>query len=251
MLKGKSIVAVIPARAGSKGIKNKNIVPLKGKPLIYYCIEEARESGIFDRIVVSTDGLTIKDIVEFQGVEVIDRPEILAKDETPTEPVIAHALKQLGNTYDLVQLIEPTSPLVQAIDFKEAANYLISSKADLVIGVSKATNDVIFPLGDNHSIKHAYPKEYRRKGRQLIPPMYFINGCIYVGKWEVFYNEKDFYEVDVRGHCMPSRLCCDINYYPDLAKAELELDRREAYQHVMKHGNPRRMKSEKYYQAGG
>lgn len=229
MLNDKTFVAVIPARGGSKGIKDKNIVPLKGKPLIWYCIDAAQKSGIFDRIVVSTDSPKIKDIVELYGIEVIDRPEILAQDGTPTELAVTHALEQLDETYDYVQLIEATAPLVTDLDFIEAANYLIESKADLLLGVCRSEHQVIFPIGEGGSIRGAYPKEIRRKNRQSTPQMYFINGCIYVGKWDVFYEGKDFYDVDVRAFKMPQSVYCDINYRCDLVRAEAMLDKRDMY----------------------
>ena len=229
MINGKTFVAVIPARGGSKGIKNKNIMPLKGKPLIWYCIEEAQRSGVFDRIVVSTDSSKIKDVVELYGIEVIDRPEILAQDGTPTELAVTHVLKQLEQNYDYVQLIEPTSPLVTDFDFKKAAEFLMERDSDLVLGVCRSDHQIIFPMKPNNSIKGAYPKEIRRKNRQSTPQMYFINGCIYVGKWDVFYEGKDFYDVDVRAYIMPQSTFCDINYYPDLIRAEAMLDKRNAY----------------------
>lgn len=230
-LKNKSFVAIVPARGGSKGIPGKNVTPLPregGKPLMMHAIDEARKAGIFDRIIVSTDCPKIKAVADIYRVEVIDRPAALAQDDTPTEPVIAHALRQLNQKYDYVQLIEPTAPLVQDIDFLEAAKFLVEQNCDLVIGISESPYSAIFPLGVSNSIRNCYPKELRRKGRQYLTKQYFINGCIYVGKWDIFYDEKDFYEADVRGHIMPRYLFADINIYSDLEVAELELSRRKA-----------------------
>ena len=108
-------LALIPARGGSKGIKDKNIVDLGGKPLIYYTIREAKIAKVFNRILVSTDSHKIKQISESYGIDIpFMRPKVLAQDNSRTIDVVLYALdklkKKLGEEYDYVCLLQPTSP---------------------------------------------------------------------------------------------------------------------------------------------
>jgi len=110
MYKDKRILAIIPARGGSKGVPRKNIKLLAGKPLIYYTIEFAKKSKYVNRIIVSTDDENIKKVALKYGVEVIDRPKELASDTALTKEVVKHVIKQKPD-FDVVVLLQPTSPL--------------------------------------------------------------------------------------------------------------------------------------------
>ena len=103
------IIGIIPARGSSKGITNKNIKLFCSKPLIYYTIKASLDS-VIDRVVVSTEDKKIKKISMNYGVEVIDRPFELAKDTTPTLPVIKYTLNQINKKYDAIMILQPTSP---------------------------------------------------------------------------------------------------------------------------------------------
>jgi N-acylneuraminate cytidylyltransferase len=109
------ILSIIPARGGSKGVPRKNIRDLAGKPLIYWTIKAAKDSGVFDRLVVSTEDAEIAAVARSFGAEVVDRPIELALDATKTEPVMLHVLdvlKQQGYEPDYVSLIQCTSPFL-------------------------------------------------------------------------------------------------------------------------------------------
>jgi N-acylneuraminate cytidylyltransferase/CMP-N,N'-diacetyllegionaminic acid synthase len=229
MYKDKSFVAVIPARGGSKGIKNKNIIPLLGRPLMYYMLQAARDSGIIDRIVVSTDSDKIKDVCFLYGVEVIDRPAELAQDDTPTEPVISHALRQLDKRYDYVALLEVTSPLIEGPHILQAAKRLVETKSDIVQSVVESYVCWVAPLGKDDSLAGFYPEKYRRKGRQALPRTYFVGGGIYMGTWDVFANETDFFDTNLKSKAfiLHEDNYVDINYGEDLIEAEKRLKRRE------------------------
>jgi len=135
------ILAIIPARGGSKGIPKKNIVNINGKPLIQYTIEVAKESKLIDRVIVSTDDDEIAEISEKLGAEVpFIRPAELAKDGTPTFPVIKHALKWLKENEkykpELIVLLEPTFPLRTVEKVDEAIKVISSDEeADSLRGV--------------------------------------------------------------------------------------------------------------------
>ncbi len=226
MLQNKSFTCVIPARGGSKGLKNKNIIPLLGRPLIYYVLKAAESSHIFDEIIVSTDSLQIKAAVEMYGHKTIDRPVELAQDDTPTEPVIAHALTKVPKT-DYVCLLQPTAPLVLGADILTAAKKLLKTKKDLIISVCESNIHWVAPLGENESMRGFYPEHLRRKPRQQVGKYYQLNGAIYMGKWDIFAEQQDFYDTDSVAYVMPPDSFLDINYYEDVIEAEKRLRRRE------------------------
>lgn len=117
-------VAIIPARGGSKRIKRKNLRPFNGRPMIDYAVAVARDCGLFDRIIVSTDDLEIADQARLSGAEVpFMRPAELADDHTPTQPVMAHAIEELnsqGEKIDVACCIYPAVPLLQASTLSDA-----------------------------------------------------------------------------------------------------------------------------------
>jgi CMP-N,N'-diacetyllegionaminic acid synthase len=128
-------VGIIPARGGSKGIPKKNIKKLCGKPLIAYTIEEALKSRI-DRVIVSTDDDEIAEISRAFGAEVIMRPYHLAEDKTPTQPVLLDVIEQLGESYDYVLTLQPTSPLRKAHHINEGIEAISKdSDADSLVSI--------------------------------------------------------------------------------------------------------------------
>ena len=130
-------LGVIPARGGSKGVPGKNIRPLAGKPLIAWTIEAARDSGVLDRLVVSTDDDVIAAVARQFGAEVRMRPAALAQDNTPTRPVLEHAARELegeGDAFDAVVTLQPTSPLRLPRHISEAcAQFAADPKADSLV----------------------------------------------------------------------------------------------------------------------
>lgn len=136
-------LGVIPARSGSKGIKNKNKKLLKGKPLIQYSIEAALNSKI-DSIVVSTDDEEIIEIAHLYNLTVIKRPSKLAQDDTPTLPVLQHALAEVNEAFDAVITLQPTSPLRTSHHINKAIE-LFESKdnADSLVSVVKVPHNMI------------------------------------------------------------------------------------------------------------
>lgn len=205
MLQNKSFICIIPARGGSKGIPNKNTKPMLGRPLISYCIQAAKDSGIFDKIIVTTDSEKIKAAVD---IDVIDRPSELAQDDSLVQDAVAHALTE---RYDYVLLLEPTSPLVTGSDIYRAAKNLIDNNADMIISVCKASPDVatIGRLGKDLSMKNFLPKEVRICPRQQRPEYHYLNSAIYMGKWEIFKEKKDYYEQNVIAYVMDNGIHID------------------------------------------
>lgn len=141
------IIAIIPARGGSKGIPRKNIKLLSGKPLIAYVIETALKSQYIDIVVVSTDDEEIAEIARLYGSDIIFRPQALSEDHVPLDPVIYHAVTAVesnkGIKYDYALTIQPTSPLLQTTTLDEMIKDMIQGDYDTLISV-KAENHLFW-----------------------------------------------------------------------------------------------------------
>lgn len=136
------VLGVIPARGGSKGIPRKNIRLMNGVPLIHYTIKAAQESILTD-IIVSTEDEEIAEVSRRYGVPVVIRPAELAKDNTPTLPVLQHALDKSENDYDAVMTLQPTSPLRQSKHINEAIQYFSEEPiADSLVSVVKVPHNM-------------------------------------------------------------------------------------------------------------
>ena len=139
------ILGVIPARGGSKGIPNKNIKDLSGKPLIYYTITEAQQSTLLSDTIVSTDSMLIKEVAETFGANVpFLRPNELSHDTALAIPTIQHAVRTyegiVGFDYDYVVMLQPTAPLREASDIDNSLKILIDSQKDSIISITDVYN---------------------------------------------------------------------------------------------------------------
>lgn len=223
------IVALIPARGGSKGIPRKNIVNLSGKPLISYTIEAAKNSKYINRIIVSTDYEEIAQVAKEYGAEVpFLRPFELAKDNTPALPVIQHAIKYLEEIenykVDIVVVLQPTSPLRSEKYVDEAVEKLLRTRADSVITVCKVKHHPFWAFiakGDR-----LYP--FSEKGititkRQDLPEIYAVNGAVYAVRRDVLFKQNSVFGRDIRAVFMPYEESVDIDDYFDLFIAEIIL----------------------------
>jgi len=140
MYKNKKIISIIPARGGSKRLPRKNVLPLAGKPLISYSIEQSLKSEYIDRTIVSTEDKEIAGISKKYDAEVIERPKELATDEATTLVVLQHVLsvlKEQDYNPDVVILLQPTSPLRKKIQINESIKKLIDNNANMVVSVSE------------------------------------------------------------------------------------------------------------------
>ena len=171
-------IAIIPAREGSKTIKNKNIVKLLGKPLIYYAIEACINSKIFDGIFVTTDGDKISNLVKKIGISVIKRPKYLSADNVTLDPVIFYTHMQIKRKFKInpnfIFTIQPTSPLISIKDLKTAYNFFLKDKKlETVISVVKEPH--LFWESKNGIISKMYK---HRINRQKLNTMYRETGSI-------------------------------------------------------------------------
>ena len=234
----KNIVALIPARSGSKGVPKKNICLLAGKPLIAWTIETAIACPSLDRIIVSTDDLKIAHIASNYGAEVpFLRPLELAQDDTPDLPVYQHTLSWLAEHEDyhpdIVVWLRPTSPLRTVQDIEKAIQLLKKTGADCVRSISLAEHHPYWMKrldGNDDSLKPFVEgideaKFYRR---QLLPPVYRLNGAVDVSVSKNVLENGLLYQGDIRGYVMPQDRSVHIDNKIYFALAELLIKEREA-----------------------
>ena len=231
MNKGKKILGVIPARGGSKGLPRKNVLPLLGEPLIGWTIRAVKESRCIDRIVISTDDKEIAAVCENLGVPVpFLRPKELAEDDTPMVDVALHVLEYLKSredySPDYVALFQPTSPLRTASDINRAVELLFSNnRADSVISIVEASEKPYWmrTLSQEGFIKYFIEHEYKDLRRQDLPPVYIVNGAIYIGRTTTLLKNRTFSPEKTVGYLMPKSRSADIDDINDFKIAEMIL----------------------------
>lgn len=225
MYSNKRILAIIPARSGSKGLRHKNIKLLNDKPLIAYTIEAAIESDIFTDIVVSTDSEEYASISKRYGASIpFLRPDELASDIASSADMIVYTiqrLKELGKVYDYFVLLQPTSPLRKASDIKNAVDLLIENKLDSVVSVCEAEHSLSIynTLGDSLSLEGFINKNSATR-RQDDKKYYRINGSIYISNVEKYLSERDFYGKKSKAYIMSRESSIDIDTELDFRIAE-------------------------------
>jgi CMP-N-acetylneuraminic acid synthetase len=196
-----NVVAIIPARGGSKGIPRKNVRLLCGKPLIAYTIEAALSSRLIYRVVVSTEDEEIAEISKNYGAEVIKRPEELARDDSPTIDAVMHVLnwfEERKEFFDIVVLLEPTSPLRKDNDLDNAISLFIENidKADSLtsLGEIHLENPHIMKRVEGGVVKPFIENSERFHQRQQLPKVYFPYGVVYISKVETLKKYRTFYQ---------------------------------------------------------
>jgi CMP-N,N'-diacetyllegionaminic acid synthase len=229
-----SCIAVIPARGGSKRLPGKNLRMLAGKPLIGWTIEAAIESGIFDRVVVSTDSWEIAVVAAQFGAEVpFMRPEELALDDTPTIEVLIHAALELmagrESQYTHLACLQPTSPLRTADNIREAVNLLREKQADAVISVCKSEHTPLWSntLPPTLSLDGFIPENIQKIPSQQLPAYYRLNGALYFCDISRMISEKTlFLKTGAYAYIMSRKDSIDIDDQIDFDLAGLYLGQR-------------------------
>ncbi len=219
-------LAVIPARSGSKGLKDKNIRSLCGKPLLAYSIEAARASSLFDTIYVSTDSEKYAIIAKEHGAQVpFLRPESLAGDAASSWDVVKQALAAFeaeGRSFDEIALLQPTSPLRTAEDIRKAHGLLCEKEALAVIGVCPVEHSPLWSntLPEDGDMRGFLRPEALQRPRQELPAYYRINGAMYFIKKECLEHLDKLYENKCFAYVMPQERSIDIDSALDFYLAE-------------------------------
>lgn len=214
MYKGKKILAIIPARGGSKGVPRKNIKILAGKPLIAWTIEEAGKSQFIDNCIVSTEDEEVKTVAEEWGGNVpFMRPPELAKDDTPGVEPVFHAIKMMLG-YDYVVLLQATSPLRTVEDIDGAIAYCLDNGSESCVSVTEAEYSPYWMYRMNERkqlqpiLKIEKEKSYQR---QKLPKVYRLNGAVYVANIDFLTKAQGFIGKDSLGYVMPQKRSYDID----------------------------------------
>ena len=217
------IISIIPARGGSKGLPKKNILELAGKPLIAWTIESSLKSKYISKTIVSSDCDEILNISSKYGSEILKRPDELARDTTPTEPVVEHILqniKDLGN-YSYLVLLQPTSPLRDEKDIDEAISKLIQEKdATALISVKEIDNKILkaFKITNNGYLEGISNNKYPFMRRQDLPKVFMPNGAIYIISINEFLKTKRLFSDNAISYLMNEEKSLDIDTIDDFEK---------------------------------
>lgn len=230
MFKRMRRIAIIPARSGSKGLKDKNIIDLCGKPLIAYSIEAALETGLFDHVIVSTDSEHYANIAQHYGAEVMMREEALSNDKATTFMVLEDILKnRLQESIDYFVLLQPTSPLRTSKHITEAIEKFESKieHFDFLVSMKEAEHAKVLvnPIDDDESLKYFDTdfSNYRRQGYKDYSP----NGAIFIAKPDSYLEQKHFFGAKALSYIMSAEDSVDIDGALDLVVAKEIISYRE------------------------
>ncbi len=221
-------IAIIPARSGSKGLKDKNIKDLCGKPLMAYTIGAALDSGCFDEIMVSTDSEYYAEIARKHGASVpFLRSERTASDTASSWDMVEEVLrryKELGKEYDSFCLLQPTSPLRTAEDIRQAYNLYNEKAFFAVVSVCEAEHSPLWcgHLPENNSLNGFIDLD-SMKQRQAERKFYRLNGAIYIVNVQRFQKDRFFYQEGSFAYIMSQDRSVDIDTEIDFKMAEVFL----------------------------
>ena len=221
MYKQKRILAIIPARGGSKGIPKKNIIDLLGNPLLYYSIKSAKESKYIDKVIISTDDDEIAEIGKKLGADVpFLRPEEISGDKAKSIDAFIHAIKELEKLeekYDYILLLQNTSPLRQSWHIDEAIEKLIESGERSLVAVSEVTEHpcIMRTLNEKNETFNLLNMSGDMR-RQDFSPIYLVNGAIYIQKNDEYLNLDTNLNGGKLAYVMAREYSVDIDEYLDL-----------------------------------
>jgi CMP-N,N'-diacetyllegionaminic acid synthase len=219
------ILGVIPARSGSKRLKDKNVRKINGLPLIAFTIKSAIESKVFDRVIVSTDSSEYAYISEQYGAKVdFIRPSYLSTSDAKSIDLIRHAInyyESRNNFFEVVCLLQPTSPLRTHKHIIEAFNIFKENLSDSVISVvrGKGSKICLTAKSENHLLKFDEIIDCNQKDKIT----YYPNGAIYIFKINYIKNNDDFYTNKTYLYNMSKKISIDIDTQEDFDKVELVL----------------------------
>lgn len=229
-------IAIIPARSGSKGLPNKNILMLGNKPLIAYTIEAALKSKEFERVIVSTDSLEYKYIAEKFGAEVFMRSEELSNDKASSFVVIEDVLKKIDPMVDYFVLLQVTSPFRNENHIKESIDLFEKSfsESDYLVSMQKSdkSSSLIKPVYNSGTLEE-YNIDYSNYSRQKYDE-YYPNGAIFIGKVKEYLEQKHFFGKRSKAYFMNKEDSIDIDDFLDFEIAITILNKKNKEENLIK-----------------
>jgi len=223
------VLAIVPARGGSKGIPDKNLITLAGRPLLAWTLDAAQAASSIDRIVLSSDSEAICQQGRELGFDVpFLRPAALAQDDTPGIAPVLHALDTLEETYDYVVLLQPTSPLRLAEDIDAAIGQCIAGGVPACVTVTLAEPSPYwtFEVEPDGCLKRLLGDEVLPPRRQDLPSTYALNGAVYVARVPWLRREGGFLGAETCAQVMPRERSVDLDDELDRVVIEALLGRR-------------------------
>jgi CMP-N,N'-diacetyllegionaminic acid synthase len=222
-----SVLAIIPARGGSKGIPRKNIKCLAGKPLIGWSIDAAKQASCVDRLIVSTDNEEIRAVAGQLGADVpFMRPAELAADNTPGISPVLHAIEQLPG-YDWVLLLQPTSPFRTHADIEAIWQLCLDRNSPSAVSVTEVSKHPCW-MYQSDAEKRLQPLIQGKSDmarRQDLPPVYGLNGALYLARTEWLLKQGRFIGPETLGYIMPPERSVDLDTPYDWRWAEFLMER--------------------------
>ncbi|MGE7769402.1 cytidylyltransferase domain-containing protein [Viridibacillus arvi] len=206
------ILAIIPARGGSKGVQRKNVRDLAGKPLIAWTIEEAKKSKYITNLILSSEDPEIIEVAKSYGCDVpFIRPTELAQDDSTSIETVLHAISQCPQ-YDYVVLLQPTSPFRTVEDIDGCVEQVLQNNSDFCISLTEPAKSPYWMYTlDNKVMRPLIDQKEMVLRRQDLPKVYALNGAVYVAKVKRFIEEQTFFTNDTTGYVMPSKRSLDID----------------------------------------
>jgi len=220
---GKRVLAVITARGGSKGLPNKNILPIAGKPLVSWTIEAAKDSQLITHLIVSSDDNRIIEIAKDLRCDApFIRPSELAQDNSSNSDVLLHALNFLDDEFDYIVLLQATSPMRLGKDIDRCIELCMKEDTPAAVSLTEPDKSPywMYQLDDEHRIRALYPELNKTQRRQLLPPAYAPNGAVYVAEVSFFKKHKTFYTDLTKAYLMPKERSVDVDSHLDRVVAE-------------------------------
>ena len=217
-----NLLTLIPARGGSKGIPRKNIKPLAGKPLIAWTIDAAKQAASVQRLIVSTEDAEIATVARDWGAEVpFMRPAELAADDSPGIAPVLHAIEQLPG-FDWLLLLQPTSPLRAAADIDGIVGACLSQQAPAAVSICAVSEHPywMYQCDARQRLQPLIPDRPEISRRQDLPPVYALNGALYLARTDWLLQQQSFIGPDTLGYPMPSERSVDLDSPQDWRCAE-------------------------------
>jgi len=221
------ILAVIPARGGSKGILHKNIRAFNGKPLLAFAVDQAKSSRHINRVIVSTDDQVIADVALRHGAEVpFLRPKELAGDQSQVADTLVHLLNSLkiseGYEPDYLVMLQTTSPLRTVADIDGSLDKLFETNADAVVSLCE-TEQLLYTMDNKRRLCLVSDKKFLKStNRQALEQTYMLNGAMVYGiKTDIFLRDKSFFKCNLVGFVVDQWRSVDLDEPADFLVAEL------------------------------